>query len=165
MINHRSSASDLFLRRRDLPRSLLPKSLFNSTSPNLELAFLVNMIYLFIYFKCLLTSNAELGKTPSRRLHGWREAPWHGPNGGPSFHHCPKHWPLSPSLWGLDPTHTPHVSSGSSALPELIFFMLFFRLGGLSEGSGLDSPFHVKSFKQTKSSAQASPTKEVAGAF
>lgn len=61
-----------------------------------------------------------------------------------------------------------HVSSvaehGTRALLNLIF-SYFYGWGRLSKASGFDSPFNVKSFKQTKSSGPASVTKEAVGAF
>lgn len=170
MINHRSSPFDLFLRQRDLSLSLLPKSLSNSTSPNLELTFFSNMIIFFFilfFFKGVLTSNTELVKLHHVFSMVDESRCDTNPMGVPVSIIAPNTGHYHRLCADLT-SRTQYVSSvakhGSSALQDLIFFMLL-RLGSLSQGSALDSSFHVKSFKQTKSSAPASLTKVVVGAF
>lgn len=124
MINHRSSTSDLFLRQRDLPLSLLPKSLFNSTSPNLKLAFLVNMIFFLFFFLMCFNLKYWTGWTPSCRLHGWRELLWHEPNWVPVSIIAPNtghYHRLCVDLTSCTQYVSSVVEHGTSTLPDLIF--------------------------------------------
>lgn len=105
--------------------------------------------------------------TPSRRLRGWREPLWHEPDWVPGSISVPNTGHYQRLYVDLT-SGAQHVSSvaehGTNALPNRIF-SYFYSRGRLSQASGFDSPFNVKSFEKTKSSWPASVTKEAVGAF